>query len=111
MTPTPQLGLGRKVYRFQCSVCHTVSGANGLTHLTGTWTLDQQRLNLANLQHLKPYMPPFAGTAEELESLVQWIRWENAGRPSSWPSGTDPAALERARRWLEQAGTAPGEKG
>lgn len=109
--PTPQVELGRKVYRFQCSVCHTVSGANGLTHLTGTWKLDQQRLNLANLQHLKPYMPPFAGTAEELEALVQWIRWENAGRPASWPTESDAAVLERERRWLEQAGTGPGEKG
>ncbi len=51
------------VYRFQCSVCHTYDGANGLLELTGTWTLDQKRLNIAQLQRTKPFMPPFAGTA------------------------------------------------
>jgi mono/diheme cytochrome c family protein len=105
--PTDQLRLGAKVYRFQCSVCHTLAGANGLTHLVGTWTLEQKRMNLAKLQYTKPFMPPFAGTAEELEALVQMLTWLKAGRPAAWPESRDPDALARIRKWLEEAGTAP----
>lgn len=60
--PNDQVRLGAKAYRFQCSVCHTVSGVNGLTHLTGSWSIDQKRMNIAKLQFTKPFMPPFAGT-------------------------------------------------
>ena len=35
-----QLRIGARVYRFQCSVCHTLRGMNGLTHLTSSWTTD-----------------------------------------------------------------------
>ena len=103
----PRLALGAKVYRFQCSVCHTVDGANGVTHLTQTWTPDQMRMNLAKLQHTKPFMPPFAGNAEELDALVAWLRWRNAGRPAA-PLPSDPDAMARIRVWLDEAGIAPG---
>jgi len=106
--PNEQLQLGAKVYRFQCAVCHTMSGVNSLTHLMETWTLDQQRMNVAKLQHLKPFMPPFAGTPEELEALVQLVRWEADGRPADAKASEDAAALEQIRAWLAEAGTAPG---
>ncbi|HET6343961.1 MAG TPA: cytochrome BD quinol oxidase subunit I, partial [Myxococcota bacterium] len=48
--PTDQLRLGAKVFRFQCSVCHTEAGANGLVHLAGTWGVEQRRFNIAHLQ-------------------------------------------------------------
>ncbi|MCH8880094.1 MAG: c-type cytochrome [Planctomycetes bacterium] len=99
-----QLRLGARVYRFQCSVCHTVSGANGLTHLTGSWTLDQKRMNIAKLQFTKPFMPPFAGTAEELEALVQYLTWENASRPSAWDVSNDRTAIANIEKWLLEAG-------
>lgn len=102
-----QLRLGAKVYRFQCSVCHTVWGVNGLTGLTGSWTLDQKRMNIAKLQHTKPFMPPFAGTALELEALVQYLSWETAGGPGSWPETRDPPVLQRINGWLQEAGTRP----
>lgn len=102
--PNDQLRLGAKVYRFQCAVCHTVDGANGLTHLTGTWSLTQKRMNIAKLQHTKPFMPPFAGTPEELEALVQMLGWINASRPANWPTSDDPDAIRDISAWLDQAG-------
>lgn len=108
--PTPQLQLGAKVYRTQCSVCHTVSGSNGLTHLTGSWLLDQIRFNVANLQHTKPFMPPFSGTPEELEAIVQKIAWENAGRPATWSdTAGDAALIAHLRALIDQAGDGPGD--
>lgn len=107
--PDPQLVLGAKVFRNQCSVCHTINGANGLTHLTGTWTPSQLRLNISQLQRTKPFMPPFAGTPTELNALVEWIRWTNEGEPAEWE--VEPATketLDEIQQWLDDVGTAPG---
>jgi hypothetical protein len=99
--PTAQLRTGALVYRAQCSVCHTIRGANALVHLAGSWTEDQLRMNVAELQRTKPFMPPFAGTPDEVEAISQLIRWEKAGRPATWPeTATDP----RIAGWLEEAG-------
>ena len=106
--PNHQLELGAKVFRFQCSVCHTRYGANALLDLTGTWTLDQKRLNIAQLQRTKPFMPPFAGTAAELEALVQLLTWWHAGTPPSWTDSADPATLAQIQGWLDEVGTTPG---
>jgi cytochrome bd ubiquinol oxidase subunit I len=106
--PNDQLQIGAKVFRFQCSVCHTYDGANGLSELTGTWTVDQKRLNIAQLQRTKPVMPPFAGTPRELEALVQLLGWRRAGKPSGWPVSDDPATLKKIQAWLDEVGTTPG---
>jgi cytochrome bd-type quinol oxidase subunit 1 len=103
-----QLQLGAKVFRFQCNICHTIDGVNGLVHLAGTWTTDQKRMNIANLQHTKPFMPPFCGNAPELESLVQMIEWELAERPREWAMSSDLATLDNINKWLDEAGTQPG---
>lgn len=105
--PTPQLELGARVFRHQCEVCHTMAGVNGVVHLAGTWTADQKRMNIAKLQHTKAFMPPFAGTAEELEALVQLLTWEHADGPSTWPVSDDPATLKAIREYLEEAGPWP----
>jgi len=105
--PNDQLRLGTKVFRLQCSICHTMAGVNGLVHLAGTWTMDQRRMNIAKLQHTKPFMPPFAGTPKELESLVQWISWNASGRPKTWAESDDPRILLSIQRWLDEAGTEP----
>lgn len=107
-----QLRLGAKVFRMQCAICHTTEGVNGLTHLTKTWTTEQKRMNIAKLQRTKPFMPPFAGTPQELEALVQLIEWINAERPEGFPDsslGRDAEAnLEKIAAWLEEVGTQPG---
>jgi mono/diheme cytochrome c family protein len=101
--PTEQLRLGAKVFRVQCSICHTMSGANALVHLAGTWTDEQLRMNVAQLDRTKPFMPPFAGTPEEVEAIGQLIRWEHAGAPSGWPDTSgDPEVLARIRAWLDE---------
>jgi hypothetical protein len=105
--PNDQLRLGALTFRNQCAVCHTVSGVNGLTHLMGNWTRDQQRMNIAKLQWTKGFMPPFAGTPEELEALVQFVNWQARKRPATWTVSNDPAVFARIRQWLEEAGTSP----
>jgi cytochrome d ubiquinol oxidase subunit I len=103
--PNAQIETGAKVFRAQCSICHTPTGVNGLTHLASSWSTDQKRMNIAKLQLTKTFMPPFAGPPEELEALVQYIEWVGAGEPANWPLSQDPAVRERIATWLREAGT------
>ena len=105
--PTPQLLRGAHVFRVLCDACHTMRGANALVELTRTWTDDQMRLNIAKLQRTKGFMPPFAGNAEDVEALVQLLRWEVAGTPATWNKRTDPDSLAQIKHWLDEVGTAP----
>ncbi len=105
--PSEQLKLGALTFRNQCAVCHTVSGVNGLTHLMGSWSIDQQRMNVAKLQLTKGFMPPFAGSPTELEALVRYVRWESARRPPSVDEPVDPRVLAQIGAWLDEAGTRP----
>jgi len=107
--PTDQVRLGARVFRIQCSICHTVHGANGLRELTATWSLDQKRLNIAQLQRTKPFMPPFAGTAHELEGLVQFLEWDASERPESWAGTDDPKIEAQIRDWIQAADVEPTE--
>jgi len=102
--PTGQLRQGERVFRRLCATCHTMNGVNGLAHLTAGWSPRQLRLNLAQIQRLKPFMPPFAGSPRELEALVQRLLWEQAGRPPRWPEREDPGNLARIRAWMEETG-------
>ena len=105
--PGDQLRMGALTFRNQCAVCHTESGVNGLTHLMGKWTLNQQRLNVAQLQWTKGFMPPFAGTPSELESLVQYVSWVSAGKPREWTETRDEKVLAQIKAWMDEAGPYP----
>jgi cytochrome bd ubiquinol oxidase subunit I len=101
--PTAQLVRGAKVYRALCDACHTLHGSNAVVELVRTWTDDQLRMNIAKLQRTKGFMPPFAGNADDLEALVQLLRWELAGAPRMWAADAAPAPA--VQRWLDEAGT------
>ncbi len=108
-----QLRQGALVFRDQCSVCHTIGGANAVDDLTSTWSPEQMRLNIAQLQKTKPFMPPFAGTAEEVEALVQFLIWHHQGNPDDWPISIldeeGRRAISRIQGYLDEAGTEPAD--
>ncbi|WP_397569013.1 c-type cytochrome [Schlesneria sp. T3-172] len=109
MYANDQVRMGAKVFRRQCSVCHTVHGTNAVAELTGSWDNDQMRMNIAKLQHTKPFMPPFAGNAEEVEALVQYLNWSNREHPKEWPVSDDSQTIAKIESWLKQAGTLQGD--
>jgi len=98
---TPQLVRGAKVERALCDACHTMKGANALVELSRTWTDEQLRMNIAKLQRTKAFMPPFAGNADDVEALVQLLKWERADAPKAWAETKAPAEIAR---WLDEAG-------
>ena len=42
------------------------------------------------------------------KALVQLLRWRVAGQPGSWPVSDDPEVKARVKRYLDEAGIAPG---
>ncbi|MEZ6128514.1 MAG: cytochrome c [Planctomycetaceae bacterium] len=107
--PNDTVTLGARVFRRQCAVCHTIEGSNAVAHLTELWDADQLRMNIAKLQQTKPFMPPFAGTADELEALVQYIRWVQAGRPTTMSVESTAFVRKQIQVWLDEAGTEPAQ--
>ena len=108
--PNEMVTVGAKVFRRQCAVCHTMEGSNAVAHLTASWDVDQMRMNIAKLQQTKPFMPPFAGTATELESLVQYILWVHDDRPNDLEGfSRTQMLLIRFEIWLDEAGTEPAD--
>jgi cytochrome bd-type quinol oxidase subunit 1 len=98
---TPQLVRGAKVERALCDACHTMHGTNALAELSRTWTDDQLRMNISKLQDTKAFMPPFAGNADDVEALVQLLKWERADAPATWSETQAPPDIAR---WLDEAG-------
>jgi mono/diheme cytochrome c family protein len=111
--PTDQIRHGALVYRQLCCVCHTLDGVNALDELTRTWTTDQKRLNVAQLQRTKAFMPPFAGNAAEVEALVQFLTWRHAKLPSNWPATSDDQdyknVLKQIDGYLQKVGPYPAD--
>jgi hypothetical protein len=108
-----QLKQGALVFREQCSVCHTLGGVNAVDELTHSWSIEQMRLNIAQLQQTKPFMPPFAGTALEVEALVQFLYWHHRDNPDVWPMTTTQddfgEITARIQGYLDEAGTEPAD--
>lgn len=107
--PDSKVETGAKVFRRVCATCHTMEGSNGVVHLTENWDADQLRMNIAKLQQTKAFMPPFPGTAAELESLVKYIQWVHADRPPDWPDNDSVQHLDQIQEWLDEAGVEPAQ--
>ncbi len=105
-TDDPVLRHGAKVFRRLCSVCHTLDGSNGLMHLAGTWTSSQMRMNIAQLQRTKPFMPPFAGNADDVEAIAQWLEWHLGQRDAG--EAITAEQQQQIAQWLDEVGTEPG---
>jgi hypothetical protein len=90
-----------------------LGGVNAVDELTHSWSIEQMRLNIAQLQLTKPFMPPFAGTAEEVEALVQFLSWNHQGNPDSWSMTSTQddfgTILARIQGYLDEAGTEPAD--
>ena len=75
-----ELQQGKDVFMLTCSRCHTGHGVNGVAgHLQRMfgdqpWTPDLTAGYIENMHTLRPYMPPFPGTAGELQRLGVYLQ-------------------------------------
>lgn len=73
ITPGNRLEAGKEIFRFQCANCHTVDGYNAIRPLIQGWRESFIAGQLKNLNELKGFMPPFAGTDEERRVLAHYL--------------------------------------
>jgi mono/diheme cytochrome c family protein len=85
---------GEEVFRVECASCHTVNGYNSIRFAVKGWSETMIDYQLAHLNELKGFMPPFVGTEAERKALGGWLAGLNprpAGlsmeRGSSAPQG------------------------
>ncbi len=67
------LAAGQELFRLQCSICHSLGGYNDVQPLVKGWSEAYLDFQLAHLDTLKPYMPPFMGSPEERRALARWL--------------------------------------
>ena len=65
--------LGHRVFRIECSTCHTYNGVNGVFRKTRGWDEKTITSFISGYKHTHPYMPPFVGTPEECKALAFFI--------------------------------------
>lgn len=68
------ISAGREVFRAECGICHTHHGYNGIMPLISGWEdAEFASHELAHLNRIKEFMPPFMGTREEREALASYL--------------------------------------
>jgi mono/diheme cytochrome c family protein len=74
VTPHNTADAGREIFNLECLSCHTVGGIrNDILPLTRNYTFLGMRSQLTGQGKVRTYMPPFAGTREELQALATYI--------------------------------------
>jgi hypothetical protein len=64
---------GEEVYRVECASCHTLEGYNSIRFDVKGWSEAMIAYQLAHLNELKGFMPPFVGTEAERRALGAWL--------------------------------------
>jgi len=83
---------GGEVFRVECASCHTVNGYNSIRFAVKGWDGAMIDYQVAHLNELKGFMPPFVGTEAERKALVDWLVNLNP-RPASPGAGGGNTAL------------------
>lgn len=79
---------GREIFKIACTRCHTTRGVNSIVtrlhNLYGPppWEFAVIKNYLGTMQHTRPYMPPFPGSADEAAALTEYLM--------SLPSSPEP---------------------
>ena len=73
VTDENRLEAGRAVYVLECLSCHEVDGYNPVRPLVRGWDEDYLDHQLAKIDTLKGFMPPFIGTVAERRALAHYL--------------------------------------
>jgi hypothetical protein len=82
---------GEEVFHVECASCHTVNGYNSIRFAVKGWDGAMIDYQLAHLNELKGFMPPFVGTDAERKALGDWLMSLNPRAASLGMEGGNPA--------------------
>jgi len=83
---------GNEVFNVECASCHTVNGYNSIRFAVKGWDGAMIDYQLAHLNELKGFMPPFVGTEAERKALADWLLSLNPRPASLGREGGDSAS-------------------
>jgi cytochrome bd-type quinol oxidase subunit 1 len=84
ITPASELDAGREMYNILCLPCHSINGPlNDITKLSSIFSERGLKNLMAGMDKTHPYMPPFAGTAEERKAVAHYISYQLNGQRQS----------------------------
>lgn len=73
LTPAEQrLRTGESVYKAQCRICHEPGGTNAVEAIVPNATRAWMERTVRQLHQVRYFMPPFYGTEDELQALVDY---------------------------------------
>jgi mono/diheme cytochrome c family protein len=86
---------GQEIFKFQCYACHTVGGINNdILRRTRTMDFPTMIKYLESIHTLRYFMPPFAGTGQEMQALATYLIGTLQGKSvvvaASRPAGAHP---------------------
>lgn len=68
-----RLKLGAVLFQYHCNDCHSVTGYSGVDQLIRGWDRELIQTVVEHPEKAQFFMPPWAGTAEEAQLLVQYL--------------------------------------
>ncbi len=80
LTDEDRLEAGKILMTQQCLPCHTLNGYNGLREKLDKLTERGILAQLSGQGKIQTYMPPFAGTSDEMEALAEYLSREVMGQ-------------------------------
>ena len=86
---------GREIFKFQCYACHTVDGINNdIIRRTRTMSFPTMLKYLKSMHKLRYFMPPFAGTDQDMRALATYLIGTLQGKSvavaATTAAGADP---------------------
>ena len=74
LSPENQAKGGEELFIHQCYACHTIGGVNNdILPRTAHMSYGALRSYIARIHQVRYFMPPFAGTGEEIDALAAFI--------------------------------------
>jgi mono/diheme cytochrome c family protein len=87
---------GAYLFAQNCSMCHTLSGVNAMDRRLRGRPEDGIRVIIGHTHDLVPFMPPFSGTDEELQTLAAFLYGiARKSAPPQTPSRFAPWPVEK----------------
>lgn len=81
LSPDNRVAVGRELFIHQCYSCHTLGGGNNdLAAQTANMSYPALVSYLGKMHILRPFMPPFVGTADEARALASYLIGEMHGK-------------------------------
>jgi len=84
ITTDNELHAGQEMYNILCLPCHSIGGPlNDIIKLSSVFSETGLDNMMSGMEKTHPYMPPFAGTAEERRAVAHYISYSLSGQRQS----------------------------